>query len=94
MPTKYKLYYATNGGEYGEEFYSKADLMKHNYAEEGEDVDLFECAGFMLDRFNRKAEYSKKRHCYKLEKVTVRVLGSYPFYGLNVSEAMCEPEFK
>lgn len=94
MPIKYKLYTATERGQYFEEFYSKPELEKHKI-EPDEDIDLFECASRMVNRFNRTLrEGEDSRYAYKLEKISVRVIGSFAFSGLGVSHEMCEPEFK
>lgn len=95
MPTKYKLYTVEEDCKtFHEEFYTKADLLKHCVNLE-EDITLFECAERMVYKFNRTLKEGElKRYAYKLEKVTVRVLGSEAYYGLNISEQMCAPEFK
>lgn len=94
MPTKYKLYTIEEDCRtVHQEYYSKADLVKHK-TNPDEDIDLFECAERMVHRFNwTLKDGERKRYAYKLEKVTVRVLGSEEYYGLNVSPEMCEPEF-
>lgn len=94
MKTKYKLYLADEEGELYEEFYTKRELV-HFKIDKTEDISLFECAERMVHKFNRSLkEGESKRYAYKLERVTVTVLGSYPYYGLNISLSMCEPEFK
>ena len=95
MPKKYKAYMIEEDGKtVHEEFYSKKELNKHKI-DPDEDIDLFECAERMVNRFNRSLqEGEEKRYLYKLEEVTVRVIGSEAYYGLNVSQSMCEPEFK
>lgn len=66
--------------------------------EKSEDIDLFECAERMVNKFNRqkpkRGNQIVKRYAYKLEKVSVNVIGSFPYYGLNISNDMCKPEFK
>ncbi len=94
MATRYKLYYASEGGEYGEEIYTKKDLLKYHY-DKLEDVNLWECAELMMSNYNRtiKGDGEKSRYCYKLEEIKIKVLGSFPYYGLLVSDEMCKPEF-
>jgi hypothetical protein len=95
MATKYKLYTVEEDRQtFHEEFYSLKDLNKFKIQPD-EDIDLFECAERMVNKFNRSLQKGEnKRYAYKLEKVTVRVIGSAPYYGLNISQEMCEPEFK
>lgn len=90
--TKYKLYTAQEDGKTLTEFYSKKDLDRFKY----EDSDtLFECAERMAYKFNRGVkDGEQKRYAYKLEKVTVEVLGKEEYYGMNISSQMYEPEFK
>lgn len=92
MPIRYKLYLATKSGELMTEFYSKKELERYR-KEDSE--NLFECAEHMIFRFNRNLDDDEeKRYAYKLEKVSVRVIGIEPYYGLNISDDMCKPEFK
>ena len=92
MATKYKLYIATESGDLTTEFYTKKELEKHRY---DESESLFELAERMVYKFNRyEKDQTKKRYAYKLEKVSVVVLGSEQYYGLNISTEMCNPEFK
>ena len=92
MATKYKLYAIDENGKEHREFYTKKELEKYQLP--NEELNLFECAERMIFAFNRGVdEEEDKRYCYKLEKVSVQVLGSEPYYGLNVSEEMCRAEF-
>ena len=99
MPTKYKLYTVEEDGKtFHEEFYTKKQLLRYKMKND-EEVSLFECAERMVFAFNRGTKSKRgftenKRYAYKLEKVTVQVLGSEAYYGLNISSSMCEAEFK
>lgn len=88
---KYKLYTVTNNGIYLKEYFSKSEIEKFRTEDE---QTLFECAENMIYKFNRGClTECEKRYVYKLEKVTVRVIGSQEYYGLNIGSADCEPEF-
>lgn len=92
MATKYKLYAIEESGKEHREFYTKKELEKYQLP--NKELNLFECAERMVYEFNRGVSKEEdKRYCYKLEKVSVQVLGSEPYYGLNVSEEMCKAEF-
>ncbi len=96
MAVKYKLYSIEENGKIHEEFYTKKELEQHR---QEVDENLFECAEHMVFAFNssikrRRGNEQPKRFAYKLEKISVNVIGSEPYYGLNVSSDMCEPEFK
>jgi len=95
MPKKFKVYTVEEDTQtFHEEFYKKKELVKYKI-DPDEDIDLFECAERMVNKFNRTLNKGEnKRYVYKLEEVTVRVLGSEAYYGLNISEDMCKPEFK
>lgn len=92
MPIRYKLYTIEEGGKEYREWYTKKQLQKYQLPEGG--LSLFECAERMVFKFNRSIRDSEKeRFAYKLEKVSVSVVGSEAYYGLNVSQEMCDPEF-
>lgn len=66
--TKYKLYIVEEDGiTFHEEFYERSELLKFKFSDE-EDVDLYELASRMVNRFNRTlSEGEQKRYAYKLE---------------------------
>lgn len=94
MPTRYKLYtIEEDRATIHKELYTKSELEKFKVIP-SEDIDLFECAERMVGRFNRTLrDGGLKRYAYKLEKVSVQVIGSEEYYGLHVSPEMCKPEF-
>ena len=86
----YKLYTATERGDYFEEYYTKQELLKFKMEE---DWELFECAEYMVSAFNRgEKDVTQKRYAYKLELLTIEVVGSNQFYGLNISAEMYQAE--
>lgn len=92
MPTKYKVYSIEISGKEHHELYTKKEIEQFQLDDES--LTLFECAERMVSQFNRRVENQEdKRYCYKLEKVSVQVLGSEAYYGLNVSNEMCKPKF-
>lgn len=89
--TKYKLYTAQEDGSILKEFFTKKEIEKFRTED---DQTLFECVESMVFKFNAGIrDVEKKRYAYKLEKVTVEVIGSQEYYGLNIGSEMCEPEF-
>jgi hypothetical protein len=93
MATRYRLYYIEEEGRKTFiETVTKKQLLKFKF--DSEEINLFELAERMMAKFNRGvAKGESKRYAYKLEKVTVQVIGSQPYYGLNISTEMCEAEF-
>lgn len=93
MAVKYKLYTAEENGNTLKEYFTKKELLQYKITKD-EEITLFECAERMVGKFNRTVkEGERKRYAYKLEKVTINVLGSEVYYGLNVSNEMTKPEF-
>jgi len=74
MAVKYKLYLVHENDTYSTEFYSKKELESYK-TDKDEDIDLFECAERMVNKYNRqkviRGNETVKRYAYKLEKVSV-----------------------
>lgn len=88
----YKAYYAEeDNNDIITEFFQGSSLKRfvQDFPDSGNYFEALEY--FIYNVYNKKN--TVKRYPYKLEKITVELIGSQDFYGLGISPKMCEIEF-